>query len=142
MKQVLRLRGVDGEFWRMVAFAEDFARRCGLPDCERSRVMIILEELFTNAVRHGFRDRDAGGSIEIALAAAPGRIEIGFCDNGAAFDPLSHKLPETHGRPSEAEPGGQGLRLVRGLAHEAGYRREGGCNRLRLVRNFVPAGRR
>ncbi len=53
MKSVVRLRAVEAEFAGLVAFAEEFSRRCNLPERERSRLLIILEELFTNAVRYG-----------------------------------------------------------------------------------------
>ncbi len=137
MKSSVRLHGVNAEFTRLVEFVEDFARRCSLSGPERSRLLIILEELFTNAVRYGCPTGASDAVIEIALAAKPGRIEIDFSDGGIPFDPLAQDAPE-FGRPLTGRPdGGLGLHIVRGLVDEARYRRERGRNRLTLVRNLA-----
>lgn len=141
MKSLLRLRAVDAEFARLVEFAEDFAGRCSLPDPERSRLLIILEELFTNAVRYGCPAGAPEGVIEIALAAKPGHIKIDFSDGGIPFDPLAQDAPEFD-RPLSGRPEGRlGLHIVRELVHEAWYRRERGRNRLTLVRNLPDPSR-
>ncbi len=79
-------------------FAEKFAGRCGLPGAERARLLIILEELFTNAVRYGYPDGAADGRIKVALRDQAGRIEIDFSDDGRPFDPLAQSSPRI--RPS------------------------------------------
>jgi serine/threonine-protein kinase RsbW len=137
MNAVLGLRGVDVEFRRLVEFAEEFARRCHLPDPERARLLIILEELFTNAVRHGYPDGAQEGRIEVALAAKPGHIEIAFSDDGEPFDPLTQVSPDFGQPPAERPAGGLGLHILRSLVDEARYRREAGRNHLALVRNLA-----
>ncbi len=140
MKSSVRLRGVEAEFARLVEFAEDFARHCGLPDPERSRLLIILEELFTNSVRYGCAAAGPDAAVKIALSAKPGCIEIDFSDNGVAFDPLAQDAPEFEPPLNERPDGGLGLHIVRGLVHEARYRRERGRNHLILVRNLADPG--
>lgn len=139
MKSAVRLRGVEAEFASLVEFAEKFARRCSLPDRERSRLLIILEELFTNAVRYGCPESASGSGIEITLAVKPGRIEIDFSDDGIPFDPLGQDTPDLDQPLTGRSPGGLGLHIVRKLVHEAEYRREKGRNRLKLVRNLAAA---
>jgi anti-sigma regulatory factor (Ser/Thr protein kinase) len=119
-------------------FAEAFARRCGLPDDERVRLLIILEELFTNAVQYGYSADVPCGRIEIGLAVASGRIEIDFSDDGRPFDPLAHRDENADLPPAERAAGGLGLEIVRALVGEARYCRDGGRNRLALVRHFAP----
>jgi anti-sigma regulatory factor (Ser/Thr protein kinase) len=140
MKAVLGLRAVEAELPRLVEFAEKFSCRGGLPDSERAKLLIILEELFTNTVRYGYSVGASEGRIEVALAAARGRIEIDFSDDGAPFDPLAQGLPEFD-RPANRSVGGLGLRILRSLVDEARYRREGGCNHLALVRKLDRPGR-
>jgi serine/threonine-protein kinase RsbW len=136
MGPILRLRGVDGEFPRLVEFAEEFARSCGLPDTERARLLIILEELFTNAVRYGSREQASARHIRVALAARPGRIEIAFSDDGGAFNPLAQEVPDFD-QPADRRPlGGLGLLILRSLVDEARYRRHDGRNHLDLVRHL------
>jgi len=141
MKSVLRLRAVEAEFAGLVAFAEEFSRRCSLPDRERSRLLIILEELFTNAVRYGRAVGAPDGDVEITLGAKPGRIEIDFSDGGIPFDPLAQDAPDFD-QPLAAgrSGGGLGLHIVRKLVHEAQYQRERDRNRLKLVRNLAEPG--
>ncbi len=135
LRQTIVLAGTASEFPRLVGFAEDFARRCGLPQGERARLLIILEELFTNTVRYGYPADAPRGRVEVALAARPGQIEIDFSDDGLAFDPLSYR-PDKNRGAGELAPGGHGLEIVRGLVDRARYRREGGRNRLALMRRL------
>ena len=141
MKASLGLRGDGAELGRLLGFAEEFARRQSLPEAERSRLLIILEELFTNTVKYGYPEgAAAAGRIEVGLAVTRGRLEIHFSDNGRPFDPLSH-APSGLDRPSAERPlGGLGLQLLRSLVDEARYRRERGRNCLALVRNLGAPG--
>jgi serine/threonine-protein kinase RsbW len=140
MEAVLRLRGVETELSRLVEFAEKFSWRVGLPDSERARLLIILEELFTNAISHGYPDGASGGRIEVALALEPGQIKIEFSDDGRPFDPLAQQPPDLDRVPTERPIGGLGLHLLRSLIGETRYRREGGRNYLTLVRDLPRPG--
>jgi two-component sensor histidine kinase len=72
------------------------ARRCW-------RVGLIVSELITNAVRHGFRGRS--GAITVEVARSAGEVWCWVCDNG---------------RPSPAPRAGNGTHLVDSLAGELG----------------------
>jgi serine/threonine-protein kinase RsbW len=80
------------------------------------------------------------GRIEIALAARPGRLEIEFCDDGIPFDPLARELSDSDRDGTTREIGGDGLRIVRAYSNEARYHRDGGRNRLALVRRLSGGG--
>ncbi|HUC72113.1 MAG TPA: ATP-binding protein [Stellaceae bacterium] len=139
MNGVLRLRVIEGELPRLVEFVEKFAECCELPDAERARLLIILEELFTNTVRYGYPEGASDGRIKVALAIMAGQIEIDFSDDGQPFDPLAQRSPE-FGRPSsERMVGGLGLHIVRSLVDGARYRRDGDRNQLTLVRRLARA---
>ncbi len=129
-----------GEFTRLRAFADKFAHQCGLPDDERSRLLIILDELFTNAVTHGYGPHSAGGTIAVALGWRAGRLRISFVDNGQPFDPLAFRGPDLEEATEERGIGGLGIHIVRSLVHQARYRREGDRNHLHLIRRIGPPG--
>ena len=103
MNAALRLCGVEAELPRLMEFAEKFAGRCGLPGSERARLLIILEELFTNALHYGYPHGAAQAQIKVALTAQPGRIEIDFSDDGRPFDPLYHEAVSVRHDPSQPD---------------------------------------
>jgi anti-sigma regulatory factor (Ser/Thr protein kinase) len=134
---LLSLRNEAAELGRLAAFAEEFARRHALPAQERVRLLLILEELFTNAVVHGYEGSPSAGHIEVVLSLAAGRLTIEFSDDGRPFEPLSGRLPDL-AQPAAVRPiGGLGLHIVRSLAEEAHYVREAGRNRLVLTRRLA-----
>ena len=129
------------ELTRLQAFAVEFAHQCGLPDDERSRLLIILDELFTNAVTHGQGPHSAGGIIAVALGWKRGRLRISFVDDGLPFDPLAFRAPDLAQAAEDRVVGGLGIHIVRSLVHQARYRREGDRNHLHLVRRIgLPHG--
>jgi anti-sigma regulatory factor (Ser/Thr protein kinase) len=130
----ITLRAEQAEFARLQAFADEFADQCGLPDDERSRLLIILDELFTNVVTHGHGPHSAGGTIAVALGWRTGRLGISFVDDGPPFDPLAFRGPDLEGAADERGIGGLGIQIVRSLVHQARYRRQGDRNHLHLVR--------
>ena len=136
MRASIVLCSVTAELSRLLAFAEAFARDCGFADDERARLLIILEELFTNVATHSNAQ-----SVAATLGLSRGRLTIDFVDDGPPFDPLTH-LGLDLDVPSEERPiGGLGIAIVRGLVDKARYRRQGSRNHLRLARRIVPAAK-
>lgn len=133
----LILRNDPTELRRLIAFAEGFAGRHALSTPERARLAIVLEELFTNAVKHGYPTPGGPGRIEIVLDCVGERLTIEFSDDGEAFDPLKAAAPDLERYAARRPLGGLGLHIVRSLADEAHYRREAGRNRLFLTRHVV-----
>ena len=78
MRASIDLRSDAAEFIRLQGFAETFAHGCGLADDERARLLIILEELFTNVVAHRYGGQSAAGSIVVALGWTCRRLTINF----------------------------------------------------------------
>ena len=100
------------------------------------RAELVVEELFTNTVRHGYKG-ECDRPVWLHTLPAPGAVCVTYQDAAAAFDPLAVELPAS-GAPQEV--GGQGLRLVRSLASSVAYRRADGRNILTLM--FAAAPRR
>ena len=139
MRASINLRGEASELIRLEAFAEAFARDRGLADEEQARLLVILEELFTNVVTHGYGGEIEACSVAVALDWRRGRLTINFVDDGPPFDPLAHSVPDLDA-PAEQRPiGGLGIAIVRALVDQARYRRQGHRNHLHLVRRLAPA---
>ncbi|WP_375451790.1 sensor histidine kinase [uncultured Devosia sp.] len=89
---------------------------------------LLINEVVSNAVKHGFTD-GREGHISIALSTlADGRARLTISDNGVGFDPASDSK-------------GMGTRLIRGLAAQldADYRFEA-ANGTRFVLVFALVG--
>ena len=54
---------------------------------------LTLQPLVENAVRHGVRQREEGGTVWVSTREYPDRIEVEIRDDGPGFDP--GRTPET-----------------------------------------------
>jgi serine/threonine-protein kinase RsbW len=133
MKAALNLASDGAEIGRLLHFAEEFAHGQGLAVGDRAWLMIILEELFVNAIEHGYRGRTTG-HIEIGLRVQAGRTTIHFSDDAPPFDPLGWTAPDLDLPIGERPIGGLGLHLLRAGVDRARYRRVAGRNHLVLIR--------
>lgn len=102
-----------------------------LPRAMVLRVELIIEELFTNTVRHGYR-ADSDAPVWLQIVTAPGSLVLIYQDAAPAFDPLQYvaELPAPVGALAV---GGLGIHLVRELASSVTYRRAEGRNILTLT---------
>jgi serine/threonine-protein kinase RsbW len=135
MTASVTLRNERGESIRLGDFAAGFARENGLPDDERTRLLIILEELFTNAVAYGYAPGATGG-ITVTLQRERCRLVIDFVDDGQPFDPLAFPEPDLDVPEEERAIGGLGIHIVRSFVDEARYNWKNGRNHLHLVRRI------
>jgi serine/threonine-protein kinase RsbW len=137
-RSAIRLRGETSEAPRLHSFADDFARQTRLSASDRGRVLVILDELFSNIVRHGYDANRPTCTVEIVLALEDRKLRIELTDDGRPFDPLSAAPPNLDLPPAQRRVGGLGIHIVRNLVGEAHYTRKGGYNCLTLSREIDP----
>lgn len=117
------------------AFVEVFCADRGVSPSDGLRLTLVVEELFTNTVKHGH----GGGSdapVRIGLRADPLRVELSYEDGAPRFDPLDHvaRSPIDPAADVADRPVGQlGIALVVSMVERASYVHEDGRNRLRLA---------
>ncbi len=98
------------------------------------QIKLVLDELSSNIINYGYGDGDSG-EIEIELTSGPETITIDITDDGQPFDPLTEgPPPDTESALEDRPLGGLGIHLVRTLVDKADYQREGGKNRMTLVK--------
>ena len=118
-----------------VAHVEAFCAAHGVPDDDRLRLTLFVEELFTNTVTHGHRG-DSDAPVHIALTATPAEWLLRYDDSAPPFDPLA-RAAQLQGELDlgfDQRPVGHlGLPLLVQMAHRVAYRREHGLNRLELA---------
>ena len=115
-------------------FIEAFCDRHGIGLPDALRLTLVVEELFTNTVLHGYRG-DSDAPIRVALALDGDAVALLYEDLAPAHDPLV-RLPASATDPEAtlgSRPvGGLGMLLVTELAEAARYARTDGRNRLWL----------
>lgn len=109
------------------AEADRFAAEAGLEARSRDRLAVVIEELASNALRHGARSGRL--RLDLLLAAEADHVAVTIEDDGVAFDPTRAR---PFAGPDPRTGGGVGLELVRSWASEMHYSRSGLGNRLEL----------
>lgn len=114
-------------------FLEGFCADFGLPRQECLRLNLVLEELFTNTVKHGHRG-DCDAPVWIGLTRTNGGVQVVYEDKAPPFNPyarLSEPVVET--TVSMRKIGGLGVLLTKELAATRDYAYLFGRNRIRLT---------
>jgi serine/threonine-protein kinase RsbW/sigma-B regulation protein RsbU (phosphoserine phosphatase) len=114
------------------AFAQSFCERHGFGRDVARKLALILEELLSNTIEHGFA-RECAAPIGVSLRATRSALTLLYEDGAPPFDPLAHdaKIAGAIDAPLAERPlGGLGVRLIAGLADRARYARVDNRNRL------------
>ncbi|MFN6147095.1 MAG: ATP-binding protein [Planctomycetota bacterium] len=127
----LRLVWQTGEvLLQSVIFDED-------PEGTRYNVLIALQELVTNVLRHGYQ-LDESRPIEVRFDLREDSFQVTLRDRGPAFDPTCHGELADVAADDEAMPtecGGFGIHIVRQVMDRVEYARIDGWNTLRLTKH-------
>lgn len=121
------------ELRQIKSFLEAFCADEGLAKDRCLRLNVVLEELFVNTVKHGYRG-DCDAPVWVSLAADPAALRITYEDTGPPFNPyawLSGGSPDATG--ALLKLGGLGVLLTRELAATRDYTYLFGRNRIRLA---------
>lgn len=120
------------ELRRIGTFLNDFCTRQGV-DRERClKLNLVVEELFTNTVRHGHRG-DSDAPVWVSVDTSSSEVHVTYEDTAPPFNPyaLFANAPET--TLSLRKIGGLGVLLTRELASTRDYAYLFGRNRIRLT---------
>lgn len=132
------------EFDGLVRALTEWADRAGVTERSLRDIVLILDELFSNIVIHGYQ-HDPAGNILVEGQMLDGQVHVTLTDHAPAFNPLRVPEPDT-ALPLEARPiGGLGLLFVRRTADSLHYRRmapgtQEATNQLRFTKWAGTAG--
>ena len=99
----------------------------------RQDLLLVVEEVVSNIAKYAGLPPQA--TISLGVTADPRQVSIEVRDPGAAFDPLREaRRAELGELIEEATVGGLGVHLITSLTDKQSYRRDGGCNILRIVK--------
>jgi serine/threonine-protein kinase RsbW len=116
------------ELMRVSAFVEERCSALAVPRENALRVLLIAEELFLNAVLHGY-GMDSDAQVWLTLKRVGQELELKVEDAAKPFDPFNAAAPLIEsGDPNSRPVGGVGLVLVSGLTSRRRYERLDGRN--------------
>lgn len=113
------------------SFVERFCAAAAVRRDPCLRLNLVLEELFTNTIRHGHRG-DAEAGVWISLAREGAGLRIVYEDTAPPFNPYAWLASASRGEVPERKPGGLGILLTRELAASREYAYVFGRNSIRL----------
>lgn len=120
------------EYPRLQAFVEQACARAGCSARQRLRVMLLVEELFTNTVRHGRRGT-ARVPVKVTIGIRTGKeIRVRYEDGAPRYDPFHQSRVKVDLSDSLVlRPlGGLGVLLIRELGRDVRYAWYRGRNRV------------
>lgn len=108
------------EFSGLAQALRDWGLAQGVTGRVMHAVELILDELFTNVVMHGYRD-DPSGDITVEARVQEGQVQVVLTDHAPAFNPLDAPEPDTSLDIEARAIGGLGLLFVRRSADTLDY---------------------
>lgn len=113
-----------------------FARAHNVPERIAFALDLVMDEVISNIINHGFAPDQSERWIQCRAAVGPALIAIAFVDNGRPFDPLTEAPePDLTSAIEDRAIGGLGVHLVKTLADESRYSRQDGENTLEIIWN-------
>ena len=116
-------------------FVEAFCTENGVARSPMLRLNLVVEELFTNAVRHG-HGGDSESPVWLGLERTGDAVRVSFEDTAPPFNPYARLPDESPDTTIEMRRiGGLGVLLTRELAavRDYAYLHGRNCVRLRLA---------
>jgi anti-sigma regulatory factor (Ser/Thr protein kinase) len=127
------LQAQVSELGRLNHWLETLFERERLTSQLSFRVDLCLTELVTNVISYGYAGEQApGDSVAVHYYLAPNELIFKILDRGVAFDPTTYVSAPLPASLEDAEPGGQGLRLVHQYVGSMHYQRDAAGNCLEL----------
>jgi serine/threonine-protein kinase RsbW len=131
-----RFTAKQAEFDAIRAFVESACGR--VDDDERSRAVLLVEELFANSVVHGYGG-DSDQPVWLTVDVDAHGCRLVYEDCAPPYNPFLAEEPDLDGMAPEDRPiGGLGIVLLNELSTERSYARRSGRNVIEMhVRRTV-----
>lgn len=116
---------------QVFAFADRFSRENKLPPSSHRRLDLVLEELFTNLVRHNQGGRD---TIHVELSKDGGRVRLKLVDRDVpAIPPLAPRASDPDATLQSRSLGGWGLHLIEHFVERVTHAYSGGDHHVEAI---------
>ena len=139
---ILRYRGGEEKMNKTyVPTMEDLAKATAdleaaleeVPLKTKMQLMVAADEIFANIVRYSHATQ---WSLKVEFAEHPKSVRLTFTDDGAAFDPLEIRDPDTTLAAEDRQVGGLGIFIVKKTMSPVTYQRKDGRNVLTMAKTL------
>jgi serine/threonine-protein kinase RsbW len=127
------------EIHRLAGLAERFGQAQQLSEDEVMSINLVLDEVVTNVIDHGFEGITGRPEIRLTMTLEGDQLTIQVEDNGRAFDPLQAAPPDLDAPLEDRPVGGLGIHIVRSVMTTVEYDRRGGRNVLTMHKTISKA---
>ncbi len=109
------------------------SRDAGFTEKRVQEIELAVEEALVNIINYAYPERE-DGDVEVTCGLdGEGRYIVEIRDSGVPFDVEAQSDPDLGSNIAERKIGGLGIFLIRKMADEMQYKREGEENVLTLV---------
>ena len=120
-------------FEQVRALIEEFGEMVNLGREDRHKLTLIVEELFTNTVTHGFRG-DSDSQVQVTLEQTGAGVRLTYEDSAPPHDTIASGLTtDIDATVNLRRVGGLGVAIALGLTEDANYTFVDGRNRVTMT---------
>ncbi|MDR2865733.1 MAG: SpoIIE family protein phosphatase [Spirochaetaceae bacterium] len=101
-----------------------------------NKMAVVIEEIFINIANYAYPADKTGGTVIVRVSLSKEEFIAQFEDEGLAFNPLEHSIPDVALHLEKREIGGLGVFLVRKWTDKVEYTRCGEKNILTIYKNL------
>ena len=121
------------EFEQVRALIEAFGEMADIGREDRHKLTLIVEELFTNTVTHGFRG-DSDSPVQVTLECTGPGVRLTYEDSAPRHDPIAAGLrTDIDATVNLRQVGGLGVAIALGLTQDAKFEFVDGRNRVDMT---------
>jgi serine phosphatase RsbU (regulator of sigma subunit)/anti-sigma regulatory factor (Ser/Thr protein kinase) len=108
-------------------FTVEACQKLNINDDTIESVKLVIDEICSNIIMHGFKDGEAG---DINLIIKEGKSELIFevNDRGRSFNPLEYDPPKLDNDINKRDIGKLGVYFIKEMVDEINYKSNGGLN--------------
>jgi anti-sigma regulatory factor (Ser/Thr protein kinase) len=117
---------------RLLRRVRRYAAKKGLKAQSIQDLELAAEEILVNAACYAYPGRR--GEIRVSCRFRHGAVEVEISDRGRPFDPTAYPDPDLSVPADQRPEGGMGIYIARHHLDGFHYRRDGGMNRVTLVK--------
>ncbi len=137
LKLTLKLKNQMEDLEKLNRVLEALSTRQGMSKKCTCETNLVLEELFTNIIRHGCCEPD-NHHITVAISVKSDMLTVRLEDNGIPFNPITAHAPDIKTAIEKRDIGGLGIFLAKHYTEEIQYKRRGNKNILILKKKITP----